>query len=282
MTVAQSPEQLKEDIRKFWGTLPCGVQSSREPINSHAFFNATARHRFQIHTDWDRTFLREAVRFHEHTGKLVLEIGCGIGVDGVEWADAGNHYIGLDFNFPSCRITRNRFIDAGQYGTFLNGDAENLPFADDTFDLIYSFGVLHHTPATEGAVREVYRCLRPGGQAIIMLYYKWSAMVLGDVLLGWGLRKGALWRVGSVGQLISQYTEWDSQNETNINPLTRVFSKSQAREMFHQFGNIEMELHYLWPGHFGPLRRLALLLPKPLVRNLHRYLGWNLIIHAVK
>ncbi len=280
--MTQTPQELKREIRRFWGAMPCGVVSSPQPVDSHGFFAETARHRFEIHTDWDRAFLKDAIRFQEHKNKKVLEIGCGIGVDGLQWALAGNRYFGLDYNFPSCKITRNRFQDAGREGAFSNGDAENLPFADGSFDLIYSFGVLHHTPATEKAVEEVYRCLRPGGLAIIMLYYKWSAMVFGDILLGRGLRQGALWKAGGIGPLISKYTEWDSQTETSVNPLTRVFSKREARKMFRPFRNIEMELHYLWPGHFGPLRRLALLLPSSVQHNLHRVLGWNLIIRAVK
>src|SRR5215467_5645596 len=123
-------EELKKEIRKFWGTRPCGVVSSAEPLNSPAFFAETARHRFEIHTDWDRAFLKDAVRFHEHKNKRVLEIGCGIGVDGLEWALAGNQYTGLDYNFPSCQITRSRFRNARRDGAFSNGDAENLPFAD--------------------------------------------------------------------------------------------------------------------------------------------------------
>jgi len=280
--MTETPQELKQEIRRFWGGMPCGVVSSRQPVNSHAFFAETARHRFQIHTDWDRAFLRDAIRFHEHNNKQVLEIGCGIGVDGLEWALAGNRYVGLDYNLPSCQITRGRFQAAGREGSFSNGDAENLPFADESFDVIYSFGVLHHTPGTEKAVEEVYRCLKPGGLAIIMLYYKWSAMVFGDILLDRGLRQGALWKAGGIGQLISKYTEWDSQTETSVNPLTRVFSKREARRMFRPFRDIEMELHYLWPGHFGPFRRLALLLPNSITHNLHRYLGWNLIIRAVK
>src|SRR5205823_4342816 len=107
-------------------------------------------------------------------------------------------------------------------------------------------------------------------------YYKWSAMVFGDIILGRGLRQGALWKVRNLGELISKYTEWDSQTETSVNPLTQVFSKREARKMFQQFHNVEMELHYLWRGHFGPLRRLLPVVPESIMRNLHSRVGWNL------
>src|ERR1700685_3457313 len=122
------PQSLKDAVRKFWGTLPCGVSHSSQPTDSHAFFEETEKHRFRIHTDLDRPFLKEAIRFSEHTGKSVLEVGVGIGVDAMEWHKAGNHVTGIDYNMPSVEITKARFRDAGAKGTFLNGDAENLPF----------------------------------------------------------------------------------------------------------------------------------------------------------
>jgi len=275
-------EPIKKAIRRFWGNRPCGLIHSSQPVSTREFFRETEEHRFAIHTDWDLPFLKAAIGFEKHTGKQVLEIGSGIGVDALEWKRAGNQVIALDFNFPSCQLTRSRFTDAGAGGCFLNGDAENLPFPDESFDLIYSFGVLHHTPGTEKAVREIHRCLKPRGAAIIMLYYKWSAKVLGEILLGYGIRQRGLWRSGGVSNLISRYTEFDSQTSDSICPLTKVYSKAQIRKMFGPFRSVKIELHYLWPGHFGPFRRLLPLVPQGTKRSLHRRLGWNAIITASK
>jgi ubiquinone/menaquinone biosynthesis C-methylase UbiE len=279
---APEPQALKDAVRKFWGTLPCGVSHSDKPTDSHAFFEETEKHRFKVHTNWDRAFLHDAIRFSEHTGKDVLEVGVGIGVDAMQWSRAGNRVFGIDYNFPSAQITKSRFADAGAQGVFMNSDAENLPFADNSFDLVYSFGVLHHTPGTQKAIDEVYRCLKPGGQAIIMLYYKWSAMTLGTIILGNGIRQGGLWKTKSIADLISRYTEWDSQTDENVCPLTKVYSKRQARKMFHQFHDVQMDLHYLWPGHFGPFRRVMPLLSMSTKLNLHKRFGWNLIIRGTK
>ncbi len=275
-------QPLKVAVRKFWGARPCGIGHSSQPADSRGFFLETEDHRFKIHTDWERPFLKEAAGFSEHTGKLVLEVGCGIGTDALEWSRAGNRVVALDYNFPSCQLTRARFKDAGAEGAFLNGDAENLPFPSDAFDLIYSFGVLHHTPGTERAVLEIYRCLRLGGQAIVMLYYKWSAMVFGTIILGYGIRHGALRKSKGFVDLVSRHTEWDSRTQDNVCPLTKVYSKRQAKKMFSSFRRVDMELHYLWAGHFGPLRRLLPLLPEAGKRNLHKLFGWNLLIKATK
>jgi ubiquinone/menaquinone biosynthesis C-methylase UbiE len=276
------PEALKVAVRKFWGNRPCGVAHSEHATDSRAFFEETEKHRFEVHTDWDRPFLKEAVRFTEHTNKTVLEVGVGIGVDAIQWGRAGNRFFGVDYNLPSVEITKARFADEGIPGTFLNSDAENLPFADNYFDLVYSFGVLHHTPGTEKAINEVYRVLKPGGQAIIMLYYKWSAMTIGTIILGNGIRQGKLFKTKSLNQLISNYTEWDSQTETSVCPLTKVYSKRETAKMFSKYKNVNMDIHYLWPGHFGAFRRVMPFLPMSTKRRLHERFGWNLMIRGTK
>jgi ubiquinone/menaquinone biosynthesis C-methylase UbiE len=277
------PVALKDAVRKFWGNRPCGLIHSAHPSDSRAFFEETERHRYnEVHLDWDRPFMNEAMDFSKYTGKTVLEIGVGIGVDSMSWSRNGNKVFGIDYNLPSVEITKARFKEAGADGTFLNSDAENLPFADNSFDIVYSFGVLHHTPGTEKAIHEAYRVLKPGGHAIIMLYYKWSAMTWGTIFWGDGIRKGGLWKTKSFADLVSNYTEWDSQTETSICPLTKVYSMREARKMFQPYKDIQMELHYLWPGHFGPARHLLPLLPKSTKRNLHKRFGWNLVIKASK
>jgi len=280
-TVAEKNE-TKKAIRTFWGNRPCGSVASAQPKNSRPYFAETEAERFRLHTNWDQPFLKEAIGYSKYTGKKMLEIGCGIGVDSIQWRRAGNHVVNLDYNLPSVSITRERYRSEGLDGQFLNGDAENLPFPNEEFDLIYSFGVLHHTPDTQKTIDEVHRCLRPGGKAIIMLYYKWSALIFGHTILGYGVRQGKLLKTRSIGKLISNYTEWDSQYEGNVNPLTKVYSKREVRKMFKRFQTVDMELHYLWPGHFGPLSRLLPLVPEKVKRNLHRIFGWNLIIKATK
>jgi ubiquinone/menaquinone biosynthesis C-methylase UbiE len=281
METSQS-EIVKTAVRKFWGTRPCGVTHSAAPAGSHEFFRETEAHRFRIHTDWDHPFLKEAVGFRKYTGSRVLEVGCGIGVDALEWAKSGNSVVALDYNLPSCQITRGRFENASTRGFYINGDAENLPFPDESFDIAYSFGVLHHTPGTQKAISEIRRCLKPGGRAIVMLYYKWSAMVWGEVLWGSGIRRGGFWKTRSAREVLSRYTEWDSQFEGNVNPLTKAYSKREIRKMFREFGHVQIKLHYLWPGHFGPLRRVLPWVPSPWKQRLPGLFGFNAVIEATK
>ena len=89
-------------------------------------------------------------------------------------AKAGADYTGIDLTEAAIELARKRFALSQLNGEFRVSDAENLDFDDASFDLVYSHGVLHHTPDIEAAVREIYRVLKPGGRAIVMLYHRGS------------------------------------------------------------------------------------------------------------
>ena len=107
--------------------------------------------------------------FATHAGESVLEIGPGLGTDHAQFARAGGKMVAIDLTSRHLELTRRRFELEKLATRPVRGDAEGLPFAAGAFDVVYSFGVLHHTPDTAGAVREIHRVLRPGGLAIVGL-----------------------------------------------------------------------------------------------------------------
>src|SRR5690606_19372236 len=104
-----------------------------------------------------------------------LEVGCGIGIDSIQFARAGNDLTLLDLTIESVSIARSRLESEGFTASYVSGDSENLPFADNQFDVVYSYGVIHHSPDTARSVSEIFRVLKPGGQAVVMLYNYFSA-----------------------------------------------------------------------------------------------------------
>jgi ubiquinone/menaquinone biosynthesis C-methylase UbiE len=102
----------------------------------------------------------------------VLEIGCGCGSEAERFARAGARYTAVDLTNAAPSITQRPFQLGGLEGRFIQGDAEDQPFADGSFDLVYSHGVLHHTPNTPRTIREVHRVLAPSGRAVIMLNHR--------------------------------------------------------------------------------------------------------------
>src|SRR6266853_1792115 len=160
---------LKERVRAFWQTHPCGTRFRDDEMGTPEFFARVESHRYT--KEWH---IPGAADFGGAHGLSVLEIGCGLGTDGAQFAKAGAHYTGVDLTEAAVDLARRRFKISGLPGEFRVADAENLDFADNTFDRVYSHGVLHHTPDTARAVAEIHRVLKPGGRAIVMLYHRGS------------------------------------------------------------------------------------------------------------
>jgi len=192
----------------------------------------------------------------------------GCGSEAERFARAGAHYTAVDLTNAAVSITRRRFL-AGLQGSFTQGDAENLPFADGSFDLVYSHGVLHHTPDTGRAVREVHRVLSSCGRALIMLYHRGSFNYEINLRVVRRLRAALLTtRFGPAlaqevfgdsldqlrrhAELIKQgpCSYLDMQNILNRNtdgpdnPLSQVFSRQSARQLFSQFRNLRTEVMF--------------------------------------
>lgn len=176
-------ESVKGAVRKFWDTKPCGVKNTSLEPGTRAFYEAIEAHRYA-----QEFHIPEVVAFGRSAGKRVLEIGGGVGTDGRQFAKSCAQYVDADLSFNSLTLARSGFACFGLAGTFVQADAEHIPFPEESFDIVYSHGVLHHTPNTEQALAEVHRVLRPKGEAIIMLYARdslvyWAVQTAGRLRL---------------------------------------------------------------------------------------------------
>src|SRR5262249_9880779 len=153
--------------------------------------------------------------FDKYAGKKLLEIGCGTGTDLLQFARGGAVVTGVDLTPRSIEIAQRRLEIYGQNGQFSQGDAENLEFADESFDVVYSFGVIHHTPDTERAVQEIHRVLKRGGKAIVMIYHRSSLYYWLGLMLKRGVLRGELCKY-SPAEIMSRYVE---HSETGGKPL---------------------------------------------------------------
>src|SRR5712691_1878730 len=175
---------LKERVRGFWEKSACGeVYATGSSLETA--LSAQAKTRYAL-----EPYIKDLAGFSEAAGRDVLEIGVGMGADHAEWAkNRPQSLIGIDLTLRAVNYTRRRLNLDGLRSNLLVTDAERLPFADVSFDLVYSWGVLHHTPDTARAVREVLRVLRPGGVARIMIYHTHS--LVGYMLwIRYGLLRG--------------------------------------------------------------------------------------------
>src|SRR2546427_10115460 len=190
----------KSAVREFWDAHPCGAGTSDLPRGRRDYFDAVERHRYELNPE-----MVEMADFPSAQGSDLLEIGCGMGTDLVQFARAGASVTGVDLTPQSVAITRERLNLYGLRGEVRVADAERLPFGDESFDRVYSFAVLHHTPNIESPIREVHRVLRPGGRALVMLYHRnsvqyWIGTLIfrraGFALLRKGFPPRALARLG--------------------------------------------------------------------------------------
>ena len=169
-----TPVDQKQEVRSFWEAEPCGVEHAEAPEGTREFYDQIEARRNEL-----EPFIGRFARFEEQRGKRMLEIGVGAGTDFIRFARAGAIATGVDLTEHAVQLVRRRLELEGLDGQLETADAENLPFEDESFDFVYSWGVLHHTPDTPKAVREAMRVLRPGGELCVMLYARHSWVAYG-------------------------------------------------------------------------------------------------------
>ena len=263
----------KQRAREQWSQDPAGAIYGREhEFGTREFFDAVERHRYTEYAPW----MPEVMGFKEFGDARLLEVGCGMGTDLLQFARGGAKVTGIDLTPRSIEISRRHFEVYGQRGDFAISDCEKLPFKSESFDVVYSHGVLHHTPDTAGAVRELHRVLRRGGQARVMLYHRGSAAYWLQIILRHGLLRGELLRGRSPEQIMSRYVE---VNEGGGCPLVKVYSRTQARKLFSMFRDVSVEVEQLTRAELSILGRL---IPEGMFRFLRQTIGGNVIISARK
>ncbi len=260
--------ELKADVQTFWNAEPCGSRY----LGENEDFDAHARRRYEL-----EPFIREFAGFERAKGKRVLEIGAGMGADYLEWLKAGAVATGVDLSSASLARARRRCEMAGYTPDLHQADAEHLPFADNSFDIVYSYGVMHHSPDATQCIREARRILQPGGSLRIMLYHHPSL----TGLMLW-LRYGWL-RGKSLRRSVYDHLE---------SPGTKTFTTYEARQLMSGFAEIDLR-HEFSPGDLllndpsprfrGALYRMIWrMYPRVIVRVLGHRFGLFLLISARK
>ena len=162
----------KQDVHDFWNAASCGEDLYLDAAAADGY-ERHARVRYEL-----EPYIPAFADFAGSTGKRVLEIGVGLGADHQRFAEAGSVLSGIDLTERAVEHTRRRLAILRLHSNLAVCDAESLPFADASFDVVYSWGVLHHSPDTQRAIAEVNRVLVPGGVARIMIYHTWSMIGL--------------------------------------------------------------------------------------------------------
>ncbi|TSA23924.1 class I SAM-dependent methyltransferase [bacterium] len=245
----------KQDVKEFWNRNVCQTEFIKgKEEGSLGFFEEAEKIRYKYHFYLPELF--DWIATQKPRGKL-LEVGCGMGTDLLQLARCGLEVTGIDLTENGIALAQKRF-DLYQIPDELKvDDAENLSFNDNSFDIVYSFGVLHHTPDTQKSIDEVYRVLKPGGLAVIMLYHTKSFNYIIHRMLK---------------------APFDGNRKYRC-PIERSYTKDEIYKIFQNYKNVQLEIEYFLTTGYGIIWDL---IPKYFHRYLGHKWGWHIIIKAEK
>jgi glycosyltransferase involved in cell wall biosynthesis/ubiquinone/menaquinone biosynthesis C-methylase UbiE len=263
-------DSYKDQVQRQWDHDPAGSHYVTNAVaHTKAWFLEAERFRYQTYAPW----MPETMEFNRHQGAKLLEIGGGMGTDLAQFAARGAHVTDVDLSAGHLGLARENFVVRGLSGDFLQQDAESLLFDDNTFDVVYTNGVLHHTPNTGQAVREILRVLKPGGRVIAMVYAENSLHYWRNLMWNIGLKEGQLRRY-SMGEIMSRAVE--RSDNAAAHPLVKAYTREGLRRLFEAFVDIEILQRQL---DAAAVPRVLARVPR---RYLERIMGWNLIVKARK
>lgn len=253
MTDATPAESsVTAQVRNFWEQGPCGAKHASSPEGTPEFFSEVQQRRYEL-----EPFIPRYAQFDQTAGKRVLEIGVGLGTDFVQFARAKAQVTGVDLTEHGTRLVRERLRMEALDGEVLVADAERLPFPDGHFDIVYSWGVLHHAADPDAAIRSALRVLRPGGRLCVMMYSRrsWVAFAL---WVRYALLRGRPWR--TLTDVVANHMESYG---------TRAYTRRELRDRFAELENLSIQ-HVGTPYDRRVAGKLAAITG-------HR-LGWFLVV----
>ncbi|MGZ8842234.1 MAG: class I SAM-dependent methyltransferase [Pyrinomonadaceae bacterium] len=274
-TLGNNPAfDFKGAVKAHWQREPCGSRNIATE-DRRDFFNRIEQERYQL-----EPYIPAFARFADGRDKRVLEIGVGAGTDFINWVRHGADATGVDLTEQGVSLTQERLSLEELTAIVEVADAEELPFPDESFDIIYSYGVLHHSPDTAKAIREVHRVLKLGGTARIMIYHAhcWVGFLL---WIAYCLGRFRPWK--SPRWAIFHYLE---------SPGTKAYTKDEASALFSAFSQtaIRTQLSHgdllnlgTYQRHTGWYHKLALeLYPRWALKLIGNGLGMAMLIEARK
>mgnify|MGYP006295916909 CR=1 FL=1 len=260
-------QQTLQAVRDFWNQHPLCSHLIDSPPGTEDFFREFDQMRASIEPD---AFVEQMLAPSKTSGKRVLDVGCGNGYMLAKFARSGTKSFGIDLTAKALDITKQRMELSGLSVRLAQADAAALPFADSSFDMVYSLGVLHHSPDTEKSFREIHRVLRPGGKIVVMLYNKNSVFFR--------------LRIPAMKFFNPEFRGWSIQEICNYldgpgNPLGKFYSRSDVTAILEGFSTPRFQPFFFSHLHFpGKLD----IFPDALCRFLGRRFGWFLYAKAYK
>jgi SAM-dependent methyltransferase len=262
-----------DQVGAYWNARPCNLRHSPQPVGSPEYFAEMEARKYLV-----EPHIPAFADFARWRGKRVLEIGCGLGTDTINFARAGAQVTAVDLSEASLTLARRRSELSGLDITFYQGNAEELTaFVPlETYDLVYSFGVIHHTPHPRRVIEEIRRYLHQDSLLKFMVYHRHSWKVFW-ILMKYG--KGAFW---NLEELVARHSE----AQTGC-PITYTYTRSSIKELLSGFDILSTEVDHIFPYKIEDYVRYRYnkvwyfrYLPRPWFRWLEQRWGWHLCVTA--
>jgi len=248
-----------EAIREYWNRHIHDLEITSHPVGTAGFFADLDQYHFEkLH------HLLRLVAFDGYAGRCVLEVGCGAGTDLARFARGGAIVSGVDLSSSAIALARQNFEQQGLTADLREADGERLPFADDTFDLVYAHGVVQYTARPQQLVEECRRVLKPGGEAVFQVYNR----------ISW---------LNALSKLMKVPLEHEDA------PVLLKYSAAEFRQLLHGFREIRIveerfpvksRLHRGWKGTLFNTFFVGAFNALP--RSLVRRFGWHLLAFCRK
>jgi ubiquinone/menaquinone biosynthesis C-methylase UbiE len=275
--VKSSTEKSIADVQQYWDARPCNIRHSTKPVGSKEYFDEVEARKYLV-----EPHIPAFAEFERWNGKRVLEVGCGIGTDSINFARAGAELTAVELSSESLGIAAQRaeVMGVADRIRFVEANAEELTAAldDEPFDLVYSFGVIHHTPHPERALAEMRALMAPGGTLKLMVYHRRSWKVF------WIVAKEGHGRFWKTDELVAEHSE----AQTGC-PVTFSYTRSEASELVEGsgFGVQDLHVDHVFPYRVRDYVQYRYVrepyfrwMPESLFRAFERRFGWHLLVNA--
>jgi SAM-dependent methyltransferase len=263
-----------QDVKQYWDRRPCNIRHSARDVGTREYFDEVEQRKYFV-----EPHIPGFAQFERWRGKEVLEIGCGIGTDSCNFVRNGADLTVVELSTESVSIARKRLELYGLNANLINGNAEELDQLlppDQKFDLIYSFGVIHHTPHPQKVIEAIAKRLKPQGELRLMLYARFSWKVLW-IYLRYIWFEPWNWRC-----LPAKYSEAQIGS-----PASYVYSFQEARELLRGLKVTDMWKDHIFPYRIPDYVQYRYIrnwyfrwMPEAWFRWLEKQLGWHLLIVA--
>ncbi len=265
-----------EAVKSYWNARPCNLRHSTAPVGSEQYFNEVEARKYFV-----EPHIPQFAEFNRWKGKRVLEIGCGIGTDTMNFARAGADVTAVDLSIESLNLAKKRAQVLGleERIRFFQANAQELSSVvpAEPYDLIYSFGVIHHTPNPEAVIDQINKHYAKEGTIFkIMVYYKYSFKVA-KILITEG--KGAFWE-------LDKWVAKNSEAQTGC-PVTYSYSKKGLKNLLRGFDVQDMQVDHIFSYRIPDYVKYKYVkewyfrwMPEPWFRALEKQIGWHLCATA--